>query len=67
MEYTMFPAWIVNYTYKGKSYFVTMNGQTGKIVGKRPISIVRALVWFAGVYAGSFAIALLILAAMMMS
>ena len=66
MEYTMFPAWIVNYTYQGKSYFVTMNGQTGKIVGKRPTSVARAIGWFAGVYAGSFAIVLLILAAMMM-
>ncbi len=61
MTYAMFPAWIVNYSYKGESQLITMNGQTGKIVGSLPVSMGRAVGWFAGVFAGSFAVVMLLL------
>ena len=44
MVYAMLPVWMLNYTYKGKNYLLTMNGQTGKMVGKLPISPLRAFV-----------------------
>lgn len=61
MTYVMLPVWIVNYTYNGQSQLVTMNGQTGKIVGTLPVSAGRALGWFAGTFAGSFLIMMLLM------
>jgi hypothetical protein len=38
-RYTLFPVWMLNYTYLGKTYTFAMNGQTGKVSGKPPKSI----------------------------
>lgn len=62
MSYVMFPTWIVNYNYKGESFLVTMNGQTGKIVGTLPVSKGRAVGWFFGIFAVSFVVVLLLMA-----
>lgn len=49
-KYAMLPVWILNYNYNGKNYEFAMNGQSGKTVGKRPVSVWRAillyLIWF---------------------
>lgn len=37
-NYTLFPVWIYSYYYKGEDYRFHINGQTGKIVGKVPVS-----------------------------
>lgn len=37
-EYVLLPVWIYNYRYNKKDYKFIMNGQTGKIIGKPPIS-----------------------------
>lgn len=37
-KYTMFPVWVLNYSYKGKTYNFSLNGQTGKVVGTLPLS-----------------------------
>lgn len=37
-KYTMLPVWLLNVDYKGKDYLFAINGQTGKIVGKIPVS-----------------------------
>lgn len=42
-EYALLPVWLLNYRYKGKDYMFTLNGQTGKIVAKRPVSLMRQL------------------------
>ena len=55
--YVMLPMWTLAADYKGKRYTFAMNGQTGKMVGKLPISIGRAAAWFAGVTAVAAAIA----------
>lgn len=55
-EYVMLPVWMLNYRYKGKNYQFALNGQTGKIVGSLPLSIGKALGWFAGLTAGIFAV-----------
>ena len=37
-NYALLPVWIYSYHYKDKVYPFHVNGQTGKIVGKVPIS-----------------------------
>lgn len=41
--YTLLPVYVVNYKYKGKDYTFSMNGQTGKIVGKPPVCISKVI------------------------
>ena len=38
-NYALPPVWNYIYRFKGKDYFFRLNGQTGKLVGKAPISI----------------------------
>jgi len=42
-RYALFPVWMLNYKYLGKSYTFAMNGQTGKVSGKPPKSIGKIL------------------------
>lgn len=37
-KYAMFPVWMLNVPYKDKEYVFAINGETGKIVGKLPLS-----------------------------
>jgi hypothetical protein len=46
-HYALLPVWSYQYDYKGKPYPFLINGQTGKIVGKVPIS--PSKVWAYGV------------------
>lgn len=47
-EYVLMPVWMLIYRYKEKNYTFALNGQTGRLVGTRPISKGRVvLVWFA--------------------
>ncbi len=48
-EYTLFPIWILNYHRKGRTYTYAMNGSTGKIYGKLPISIPKLGLLFGAV------------------
>lgn len=43
-KYVMLPVWILNFRYKGKEHIFAINGQTGKLVGKRPVSVARCLI-----------------------
>ncbi|MBP5489974.1 MAG: hypothetical protein J6Y10_05180 [Lachnospiraceae bacterium] len=36
-EYAMLPAWFLVFRYKGTSYTMLVNGQTGKVVGSLPV------------------------------
>jgi len=40
-EIVMLPMWISNFDYKGKKYFITVNGVNGEIIGDRPYSYVK--------------------------
>ncbi|WP_127588794.1 TFIIB-type zinc ribbon-containing protein [Paenibacillus koleovorans] len=53
-EYVLLPVWVVHYDYKKLEYTFAMNGQTGKVVGKPPISKGKVAAWFAGVSGVSF-------------
>jgi len=52
--YVLLPVWMVTYRYKDKDYIFAMNGQTGKVVGKPPLSPWKILGWFSGISASTF-------------
>ncbi len=54
--YALLPVWTLQYTYKGEKQVYTMNGQTGKVVGKPPISKARVAKWSSILYGGGFVI-----------
>ena len=37
-KYIILPIWLCSYYYNNKLYHFTINGQTGKVYGKKPIS-----------------------------
>lgn len=55
-HYVLFPVWMVCYDYKKSEHTFAMNGQTGKIVGKPPLSFGKILLWFAGLSVSFFLI-----------
>jgi DNA-directed RNA polymerase subunit RPC12/RpoP len=55
-DYVLLPVWLVCYDYKHSEHIFAMNGQTGKIVGKPPLSKGKMAAWFAGISAGAFTI-----------
>jgi hypothetical protein len=52
--YTLLPVWMVYYDYENSEHTFAMNGQTGKVVGKPPISFKRVATWFGGIAGGTF-------------
>ncbi|MDO4331259.1 MAG: hypothetical protein Q4C58_01045 [Eubacteriales bacterium] len=48
-DYALLPVWWYRYRYRDKDYDFFVNGQTGKVVGKMPLSGLRALA-----YSGTF-------------
>ncbi|MFI3166923.1 MAG: TFIIB-type zinc ribbon-containing protein [Bacillota bacterium] len=58
-SYTLLPVYVLNYDHEGKTYSFMMNGQTGKIVGKPPISKLKCAGFFAGSALLAFGVALL--------
>jgi len=48
-HYALLPVWMVCYHYNKKEYLFAMNGQTGKIVGKPPLSKGKIAAWFGGI------------------
>jgi hypothetical protein len=55
-DYTLLPIWMVCYDYKQAEHNFAMNGQTGKIVGRPPLSKAKMAAWFTGISAGSLII-----------
>lgn len=53
-NYSLMPVWMVCYDFRQAEHTFAMNGQTGKIVGKPPISAGKVATWFFGVSGGSF-------------
>lgn len=48
-DYVLLPVWVVHYDYNKKDHMFAMNAQTGKVVGKPPISKAKVTAWFAGI------------------
>lgn len=59
--YTLLPVWMICYDYKQSEHIFAMNGQTGKVVGKPPISKCKVFAWFAGITAAVFTVLELIM------
>ncbi len=45
-EYALLPVWFMSYKYLGKYYYFAMNGQTGEVAGKAPVSKVKQTMFF---------------------
>lgn len=58
--YTLLPVWMVCYDYKQSEHTFAMNGQTGKIVGKPPISKEKIVTFWSGIAGVLFLIQLII-------
>ena len=54
-DYALLPVWVVHYDYNKQRYTFAMNGQTGKVVGKPPLSKGKIFGWFAGIFLAGFA------------
>ncbi len=52
--YVLLPMWMVSYDFNQAEHVFAMNGQTGKVVGKPPISSGKVAMWFSGIAAGTF-------------
>ena len=61
IKYALFPVYMLNTKYRDKTYTFAMNGQTGKFVGKLPVSKGRFAAWAAGIAAVVALVAQLIL------
>lgn len=51
VRYALLPVWFMNTRYKDKNYTFVINGETGKMSGKLPISPWRFAAWFASLTA----------------
>lgn len=58
--FTLLPVWIYRYIYKNEAYIFYINGQTGKIVGRVPLSKPKVFAYGATVFACLFAIMVLL-------
>lgn len=47
-KHILLPVWVGTYKYKGKSYRVLVNGQTGKVGGSKPQDLGKAAIWVIG-------------------
>lgn len=45
LNYALMPVWMYQYEYRGESYRFHVNGQTGKVVGKTPVSGTKVLLY----------------------
>ncbi len=45
-KYLLVPTWISSFKYKNKTYQFVVNGQTGKVGGKYPLSVFRIIVFW---------------------
>ena len=59
-DYALLPVWMVCYDYRQAEHIFLMNGQTGKIIGKPPLSKAKIAMWFTGISTASFIILQLI-------
>lgn len=42
-KHILLPVWLSSYTYKNKVYHFMVNGETGKVAGKAPVSVLKVL------------------------
>ena len=54
-QYALYPVWLLNTKWNGKTYTFAMNGQTGKLVGDLPMDKAIYKKWFVGIMAAASA------------
>lgn len=59
-EYALLPVWSLSTVYKGKEYRFMMNGQTGRVVGRSPVSAGKIAIFGAAVSILCFAILMIV-------
>lgn len=42
-KHILLPVWLSSYTYRGKIYRFMVNGETGRVAGKAPVSPLKVL------------------------
>ena len=47
----LFPVWMLHTRWKDDDYLFAMNGQTGRLVGDLPVSAIKVILWFLGIFA----------------
>lgn len=52
--YVLLPVWMLYYDFDNFEHTFAMNGQTGKVVGKPPISYGKVAAWLSGIAGASF-------------
>lgn len=50
-DFALFPVWKYEYEYQGKNYSYFVNGQTGKVIGKTPVSVGKAFAYTGTIFA----------------
>lgn len=61
IRYALLPVWLLNTSWKGKTYSFAMNGQTGKFVGNLPVDRKAYWGWLGCLAVGITALAFLLL------
>lgn len=51
VNYALMPVWEYGYRYKDKTYLFHINGQTGRLIGRTPVSVGKVLSYGASVFA----------------
>jgi predicted RNA-binding Zn-ribbon protein involved in translation (DUF1610 family) len=59
-KHVILPVWLCTYKYKGKAYQFAVNGQTGKINGQKPISVIKVVLFIIFILAIIIGIAMLV-------
>lgn len=60
LYYSLFPVWVYTYQYHNEKYIFYINGQTGKVIGKTPVSLSKTVGYGATVFAAAFTMLTLI-------
>lgn len=58
-KHVLLPVWSLTYTFRGRSYAVLVHGQSGRVVGRAPLSWVKVLLLVVAVLLGGGALAAL--------
>lgn len=49
--FALLPVWVYRYSFRGEEYIYHVNGQTGKVIGKTPTDLTKALLYSGTVFA----------------
>ena len=56
LQQALLPVWMLHTRWNDDDYLFAMNGQTGRLVGDLPVSPLKVVLWFVGLFAVSAAI-----------